>query len=1183
MLTHALGLLVLSTAPPALPCAAPSAVSAVEGDVRLDLERTTLWVGRGAVLGFGCDEAQERREIEVTTSDSAVVEVLGAAEVLPGASTGTFRVRGVAPGSAVLRIGPAELPVEVRPLTESARAWRLEPSIVTPVLGAMGSGTISVGVEVTRADLRDDVQIELRLPDGRAIAATEPFAQGGGPCLRRRFDLDVEFLEEGEHTLRAVVLVDGEEVGSSEETIEVARAGAASIRGECEDGLDEERPEEFGRRAPRVGGGTDASGGAFVVLPRNDFVFVTPFEVVRTGRHQLYVRARGDLAGGAFPSIAASFDAPTPYSGTTRLVDHRWQRLPVGAPVDLYEGEHHLALRLLNDLDVGDRADRDLYVDEWELIHVEDDDAAAGASMMMMDDGAGPRGPRGAGLWIGLERPFDRHQMSGRMWIRGAANWSGGVDSAAPTVELVVNGEVRATQQTAKPAFALDRAHLGEGVHRIELRASLPDGRTATTPAQRLTVVGPVAEVEPRDLVRFDVLDERWDGGFVPYLDGQNEEVRQRVVRPRREVESILQVPADLAGTWEVALEARAGGGDRPGRAAIALVMDGERSEELTTRVTDWWSLRSFGTVTVPEGGASVALRLSPQDENPELRVRSLVFRKRPGVPDRTPPSARLAYPADGATLHGVDMAVVEAFDDDAIESVDVLLDGRAQGTFGHVPGGSGAITAPILLRDVAAGAHALALRVQDRAGNVAQTEPITVHVVAEAPAERGPYARSVHLANRIGLGPDPLTIAEILTKGESAWLADALQDESSGHDAARGMADVRAGDRIVYDADRQVLTYALRTSNPVRTRFTLWVDNHFSTWGGKTGTPSEWAEHREFARMGWAPFGELLRASATSGVMLVYLDQDQSYAGRINENYARELLELHTVGVDGGYDQEDVTELARLLAGLTVSQEAPADGSGVYQRRHFRFDPELSDGRACTLFGREYVRTPPAQRFDRFVETLELLERRPETARFVSRKLAEHYVSVPAPDTLVDDLAGVFQTSGGDPRAVLTALVAHPEFWDGADAPRLTSPLDYGLRIGRICRIPAVDWSLRQFLQNSGMGLFDRVSPDGYPEEDTAWADTNGLMQRWRWVQQIPWAVRNIVPNDNRRYSGGDPDAWRQRILDHAAVRLTGWTLGEESNAAALAFFQEDEAQVWRQVDNACELVCRLPEANLK
>ena len=228
-------------------------------------------------------------------------------------------------------------------------------------------------------------------------------------------------------------------------------------------------------------------------------------------------------------------------------------------------------------------------------------------------------------------------------------------------------------------------------------------------------------------------------------------------------------------------------------------------------------------------------------------------------------------------------------------------------------------------------------------------------------------------------------------------------------------------------------------------------------------------------------------------------------------------------------------------------------------------------------------MRTPPAQRFDRFVETLELLERRPETARFVSRKLAEHYVSVPAPDTLVDDLAGVFQTSGGDPRAVLTALVAHPEFWDGADAPRLTSPLDYGLRIGRICRIPAVDWSLRQFLQNSGMGLFDRVSPDGYPEEDTAWADTNGLMQRWRWVQQIPWAVRNIVPNDNRRYSGGDPDAWRQRILDHAAVRLTGWTLGEESNAAALAFFQEDEAQVWRQVDNACELVCRLPEANLK
>jgi uncharacterized protein (DUF1800 family) len=150
-------------------------------------------------------------------------------------------------------------------------------------------------------------------------------------------------------------------------------------------------------------------------------------------------------------------------------------------------------------------------------------------------------------------------------------------------------------------------------------------------------------------------------------------------------------------------------------------------------------------------------------------------------------------------------------------------------------------------------------------------------------------------------------------------------------------------------------------------------------------------------------------------------------------------------------------------------------------------------------------------------------------------------------------------------------------------DAPRLATPLDYGLRVARATGQTALDWSLREFLQNSGMGLFDRVSPDGYPDDDASWADTNGLMQRWRWVQGVPWAVRTLVPGETRRYAGGDPHAFRQRIVDHAAVRLTGSTLGEESNDAAIAFFEADDAELWQQVDNVVELICRLPESNLK
>ncbi|MEE8468694.1 MAG: DUF1800 family protein, partial [Planctomycetota bacterium] len=137
--------------------------------------------------------------------------------------------------------------------------------------------------------------------------------------------------------------------------------------------------------------------------------------------------------------------------------------------------------------------------------------------------------------------------------------------------------------------------------------------------------------------------------------------------------------------------------------------------------------------------------------------------------------------------------------------------------------------------------------------------------------------------------------------------------------------------------------------------------------------------------------------------------------------------------------------------------------------------------------------------------------------------------------------------------------------------------------RVARAAGVPQVDHSLVQFLSASGMGLFDRATPDGYPEEDPAWADTNGLLQRWRWVQKVPWAVRNLVPNPSRAYRGGDPLAWRQRAIDHVAVRLTGKLLGPRSNAAALTFLEEDTGSAWQSIDRLTVLICRLPEASLR
>jgi len=392
----------------------------------------------------------------------------------------------------------------------------------------------------------------------------------------------------------------------------------------------------------------------------------------------------------------------------------------------------------------------------------------------------------------------------------------------------------------------------------------------------------------------------------------------------------------------------------------------------------------------------------------------------------------------------------------------------------------------------------------------------------------------------------------------------------------------VRMRDVFNHAVGRATVIHATRTDNPARMRYLFWLENHFSTWIGKTQGASEWREHLRYAKLGPAPFGEILLASATSPTMLYYLDQQESYAGRLNENYAREIMELHTVGVDGGYSQGEVTELARLLTGLTLSREALPNGQAGALMMQLRYDPRLGDGRAREILGLRFEAAPPAERFDRLLLAFELLAAHPETAAYVSRELVEHYHTAPAPDELVDDLAGVFLSTGGDLLAVLLALAEHPSFWREDLPARVTTPLDYAVRMARATDVPEMDWAVQNFLGRSGMSPYDRATPDGYPDDDAAWVDTNAMLQRWRLVSDVPWAVRNLVSQPVRRPPAGDVQDWRQRVVDLAAVRLTGSVLGADSNRAALEYPLDDEP-IWIQVDRTAAVVSLLPEANLK
>ena len=1194
----------LSLLPPALAEQQPAASN---GELSFLTTRHTVWLERTQVVPFTMNEpAAADLRFTAMVSDAAVLAILEQPEILAGERVGFFRVQGLAEGVTELRIGDASLPVSVKKVNAPSPANQISLRIVSPVEGAAVWGSFSIGVEVrpgSGTEPFDSYAVRLRLADGTRLAPVAELGGERGPCRRLRFTLDASVLPPGQLELVAEAhLPSGSPARQAEGPIEsnpvrllvVEPTPSSLIHGECEDSVDAARPELFGLDSPRTGAHPTASGGMSVANNRTHPIWLFPHSVERAGRYQMMLVARGDFGAGAFPSVGFCVDDPNQARTSSRLVGQGWQRIPVGLPTTIEAGDHTLALRFLNDSQVSPSSDRNLFLDRFELLRLEEDGSlfpnladASGDSMMMEGGSMNRRASRiteATDVWIGFSEVIDGLPLNGRVMLRGHCNWQDAASTPAPQVSLHINGEVVATQQAAKPLFIVDAEDLREGANALRMTAELPDGSVAETPEQTLWIRDRPDDLEPRDAHRFSVLDTRWNDALKAALSGQNQEVGHRVVHWSAGLEAELRLPEELQGEFRLFLDARGPEGGRFTELDLSLIVAGEEQPIGSARAQNWWSHRDAGRVTLEAGPKILRVVAGEVDHSaePMLMLRDVILRTPRAQPDRAPPRARIVYPQNGHEAWHVDAVVVEAWDDEGLQSADVLIDGRPQGTYGRIREGAGYLCLPLMLRHVSPGEHELTLRVLDREGNVAEPASVSFTVTEAAPNEMGIYQRAIHLLNRLAYGPDPQELAAILMMGEEAWLAQRLAPESPGDAAARGLAEAVRGDHLYADINRSTLVHVLRTDNPVRTRFSFWADNHFSTWIGKTTNQAEWWEHWRFHDLGVAPFSELLTTSAMSPVMIYYLDQAESYAGRLNENYARELMELHTLGVDGGYDQEDVTTLAGLLCGLTLAFEAPADGEGGQLQGSLQFDPDLGDARERDLLGMRFPRRAPPARFDRLRRVLELLAAHPSTARHVARKLVEHYVAVPAPEPLVHDLSQIFLEEGGDMASMLTALVGHPSFWEH-DEPRMTSPFEFGVRLGRTTERPEIDWALSGYLRRSGTSLHDHVTPDGYPQEDAAWTDTNGMLQRWRLVQEIPWAVRNLAADPVRNRTAGDQERWRQRVIDLIAVRLTGWTLGQESNQAALEFLAAEEGPSWQAVDRTAVLVCRLPEANMK
>lgn len=239
--------------------------------------------------------------------------------------------------------------------------------------------------------------------------------------------------------------------------------------------------------------------------------------------------------------------------------------------------------------------------------------------------------------------------------------------------------------------------------------------------------------------------------------------------------------------------------------------------------------------------------------------------------------------------------------------------------------------------------------------------------------------------------------------------------------------------------------------------------------------------------------FADLLRASAQSPAMLAYLDNASNVVDGPNENYARELLELHTLGVDGGYSESDVAEVARCFTGWSIDRRA---GQHV-----FRFVAARHDFGAKQVLGRQL---PAGQGIEDGLAVLDLLATHPSTARHIARKLLCRFVEDFPAESLVQRIAAVFTASGGDIRATVQALLESAEFRASADA-KFKRPAEFALSSLRSAgaRVQGEHWLriVADALAQQGQTPLNWPAPNGYPDVQAYWLNTAALLQRWNFV----------------------------------------------------------------------------------
>jgi uncharacterized protein (DUF1800 family) len=324
---------------------------------------------------------------------------------------------------------------------------------------------------------------------------------------------------------------------------------------------------------------------------------------------------------------------------------------------------------------------------------------------------------------------------------------------------------------------------------------------------------------------------------------------------------------------------------------------------------------------------------------------------------------------------------------------------------------------------------------------------------------------------------------------------------------------------------------------------------NHFNVFEGKGNDRQLLTSYERDAIRPhvFGKFKDLLLATAKHPAMLIFLDNWESispsvfdigpFSGQpqalalqlsrqahgLNENYGRELMELHTLGVDGGYTQKDVIAVARSFSGWTIRRP---NENPEFVFAGFMHDPDEKEvlGHKIAAGGGEQDG----------LQVIDILARHPSTAKFISKKLAQRFVADDPPQALVDRMAQTFTKTDGDLRAVYMAMFSSPEFFsEGAWEAKMKSPLEMVVSAVRSVNADVTDAAaLVQKITDLGEPLYGKVEPTGYPNTGEPWMNTASVLGRINFATALVSGQVQGVKIDAARLEGKDVAAIAHEIL---------------------------------------------------